>query len=336
MLPRRERSRQFIAPAVGWLALTALLFQLRGLSPLSGDSAEISAFVERPVWVWYLRWPLTHLAAQALHRALGWGGADCLALLSSAAGALFALTVGALAHRSPLALILLVSSVSAALAGHIEVYGWPLLVLLWLLLLGPQHLRGEIAFPPLVILFGLGCLAHMLLAFYTPALIWLGWAGRRRALGRGADPRRVERELKRGLAWATLFLAIIGTVPLLMPIGGLDNDLERLVPLTMPEVPRSSNQVTLLAPAHLGQIAIFLALSCPLGLPLVLLRIGRIGADDETRSLSVAALCGLGFLLLWHPDNGWRGDWDLFSHPGLVINVLAWRLWEKRPADRAD
>ena len=62
--------------------------------------------------------------------------------------------------------------------GHAEVYAWPTLFLLWLLLLGPRHLEGKIPLAPIVGLFLLGCLFHMLLLFYTPALLWLAWRGR--------------------------------------------------------------------------------------------------------------------------------------------------------------
>lgn len=322
--------RRVIASLVLAATLTWALFSLRELSPRSADSTEISGFVERPVPVWYLRWPLTHLAAQGLHTATGLPGADCLALLSSVAGALFILSVAAVSRRSPRVLIVLVSSATLTLNGHVEVYAWPLLALLLLLLLGPRHLEGRMALWPLAAVWALGSLMHMLVVFYTPALVWLAWTARRRAAARGVGRRGLDRQLLPAMLIALAFLAVISLAPLVLQAGGLDNDVERVVPLTMPETPRSSNQVTLFSPRHLGQIAIFLALSCPLGAPLVLLRIRRIWRDGTVRFTSVAAACGLLFLVLWHPDMGWRGDWDLFAHPGLVINVLAWRLWEKR------
>jgi hypothetical protein len=329
-MPRPPRPVLALGLLALTVALTALLFHLRGLSPPSADTREISGFVERSTWVWYLRWPLTHLLAQAMHRALGWSGSDCLALISSVAGALFLITVGAVARRSPLIVLVLLSGVSLTLVGHAEVYAWPELVLLWLLLVGPLHLRGAVPLAPLVALFAFGCLMHMLVFFYAPALVWLGAAGRRRALERGVPAEAVEADLRRALMGAILFLVVIGVMPLLMVAGGLDNDLERLVPLTMPAVPHSSNQVTLFSLLHIEQIGIFLALSCPVGILLALARVRRLWATDALRFTSVAAGCGLLFLVLWHPDMGWRGDWDLFSHPGLVINVLAWRLWTER------
>ncbi|MBN1478624.1 hypothetical protein JXA47_17865, partial [Candidatus Sumerlaeota bacterium] len=310
-------------------ATAALLFHLRALSPPSADSAEISHFVERDAWVWYLRWPLTHLAAQWIHRAFGLSGADSLALLSGIAGALFLITVGAVSRRSPLILIALLSATSLTLIGHVEVYAWPSLALLWLLLLGPMHLRGAVPLAPVVTLFGFGCLMHMLVAFYTPVLIWIAIAGRRRALERGAPREAVDADTRRALARGLLFLLIITLMPLAITAGGLNNDLERLVPLTTPEVPHSSNQVTLLSPGHLVAMGIFLALSCPIGLPLALIRIRRAWMSDAARTAAIAACCGLVFLVIWHPDMGWRGDWDLFSHPGLAINLLAWRVWER-------
>ncbi len=325
MAPRRAaRLAGLLLLAVG---LTGLLFHLRALTPPSGDSAEISGFVERDTPIWYLRWPLTHLLAQAIHHGTGLSGADSLALLSASAGALFLLTVGAISRRSPLILIVLLSSVTLTLIGHVEVYAWPFLILLWLLLLGPRHLRGEISLTPLVSLFALGCLMHMLLVFYAPALVHLAVAGRRRALARGETREALDADAMRALLCVILLFAVLAVMPLLLQPGGLDNDFERLVPLTAPEVPRSSNQVTLLSSAHLWAVAWFLLISCPVGMTLVLLRLRRAWSSDTLRFTCLAALCGLVFLILWHPDMGWRWDWDLFSHPGLVINVLAWRLW---------
>ncbi|MBN1475563.1 hypothetical protein JXA47_02305 [Candidatus Sumerlaeota bacterium] len=326
-------ARRALAPlgiAILVCALTALLYHLRRLSPPSADSVEIAGFVERGPWIWYLRWPLTHLLAQALHRWAGLSGADALALLSSVAGALFLLTVGAIARRSPLILITLLSGMPLILMGHIEVYAWPSLILLWLLLLGPLHLKGKMPLTPLVTLFGIGCLMHMLLAFYAPALVWLAVQGRRRALERGADPMRIRADLAGALARIIALMVILTVMPLLLISHGFDNDLERLVPLTPPEVPRSSNQVTLLSPGHLTAIGMFLAISCPAGLVLTLARVRRLWSSDAIQFSAIAALCGLVFLVLWHPDMGWRGDWDLFAHPGLAINVLAWRLWSGR------
>jgi hypothetical protein len=74
-------------------------------------------------------------------------------------------------------------------------------------------------------------------------------------------------------------------------------------------------------------MGIFLLIGCPLGLPLVALRLRRALASEALQFTSVASICALGFLILWHPDMGVWGDWDLFSHVGLAVNVLAWRLW---------
>jgi hypothetical protein len=330
MTPAPRRGIAPLGAVILVCGLTALLYHLRALSPPSADSVEISGFVEREPWIWYLRWPLTHLLAQALHRWAGFSGTDALALLSSVAGALFLLTVGAIARRSPLIVITLLSCMPLILMGHVEVYAWPSLILLWLLLLGPLHLRGKMPLTPLVTLFGIGCLMHMLLAFYAPALVWVAVEGRRRAIERGDDPARVRADLVAALARVILVMILLTVMPLLLIPQGLDNDLERLVPLTVPEVPRSSNQVTLLSPGHFAALGMFLAISCPVGLVLTLARMRRLFSSDAIRFSAVAALCGLVFLLLWHPDMGWRGDWDLFAHPGLAINVLAWRLWSER------
>lgn len=320
----RFRLARFLLLAVLAAALTAGLFALRGLSPLSADSREISALVERDQIVWYFRWPLTHLLAQSLHRAAGLSGADCLALLSSIAGALFLVTLFRVARRSPLILTLLASSATLTLIGHVEVYAWPLFALLLVLLEGERCLRGEVSLRRFVSIYLLGCLSHMLLLFYAPAVLWLTIRARRRAQERG-EAR--ETDVRDALLTLILSVALVSALALALPSDGLDNNTSRLVPLTMPEIPNSSNQVTLFSAGHVQAMGMFLIMSCPLGLLLVVARMRMIRASDTLTFTSIAAGCGLVFLILWHPDMGWRGDWDLFSHPGLVINVLGWRLW---------
>lgn len=327
----RRSVTKWLGITAAFVGLTAVLFALRGLSPPSADSEELSIiWVPFPKWLWYVRWPLSMLMAQAIHRTLGWTGADSLALMSSMAGALFFITVGLIARRSPLLLIVFASSVTLTLIGHVEVYAWPSLFLLWLLLMGPLHLKGRLPLAPIATAFVFGCLFHMLMVVYFPALVWLALRGRKLALSRGDDRKHLDADMVQALLRLVLLFVAVAVGPLIFLGAGLDNGLERVTPLFTPEVPISSNQVTLLSPTHLFQMLGFLAISCPVGLILVGIRFRRAFANDTVRFTSIAAVCGLAFLVLWHPDMGWRGDWDLFSHPGLVINVLAWRLWSEK------
>ncbi|PKO19399.1 hypothetical protein CVU37_04195 [candidate division BRC1 bacterium HGW-BRC1-1] len=75
--------------------------------------------------------------------------------------------------------------------------------------------------------------------------------------------------------------------------------------------------------AHWQHFLIFILISAPAGLVVLLLHGNRLRqSDDFQKFLITAAVCGWTWAFVWHPHRSY-GDWDLFCHPGLATNLLA-------------
>ncbi|MCX7011426.1 MAG: hypothetical protein NTW86_02460 [Candidatus Sumerlaeota bacterium] len=298
-----------------------------------GDSTEMTAYVESRVSYYYVRSPLTlylHRAVYHAVRPLGFDGAQAIALCSAAAGGAYFLALLSIS-RHPLFLAFnLLAGTTFLFFGHVENYAWVnAMLVVYLALLKRRVDEGAPLWPVALALF-LACLFHMLAVFTLPTLLFaaLRWNSERRRF----EPRVSRDDLEMALLCFVGAAIIVALGPLaLAPAAGLDNNFQRLTPLFTNPDPQHF-YFTMFSLGHLKMLAYFHWMASPLGLP-VLLALGWRLRGRYERFVLGAALCGLAWTSVWHPDMH-KGDWDLFSSFAFPLDVLdglllqaAWTDW---------
>jgi hypothetical protein len=89
----------------------------------------------------------------------------------------------------------------------------------------------------------------------------------------------------------------------------------------------------LLSLRHFRIKAYFLWVGTHIALPFAFAGLWKERVNREVQQLGAMALCGLGFLVVFHPDTGYR-DWDLFVFPSLPVAVLGARYVVTSPYQR--
>ncbi len=196
-----------------------------------GDSSEMAMLIQGST-VYYFRSPLTfwlHQGVFNLLRPLGWGGAEAIALCSSAAGGAYLLGLLAIC-RHPLFLAFnLISGTTFLFFGHVENYSWVNALLVLYLAFMKRHAEGRSPVWPAALTLFLACLFHMLAVFTLPTLavaVWR-WDSTRKRIVRRIDDKDFEMVLLGFVG--TAFIVIFG--PLGFHAMGLDYYTQRLVPL---------------------------------------------------------------------------------------------------------
>lgn len=300
------------------------------LSPLrrpGGDSNEMQLYVQSVQSVFYVRSPLTlylHRGAYHLIQPFGGTAATAMALCSSAAGGVYLLALLNISRHPLFLLFNLFAGTTFLFFGHLENYSWVNAMLVVYLALLKRHVEGRAPLWPAASALLLACLFHMLAVFTLPTLlpaIW-SWNQQRRRFAVSIERRDFERVLMAFVATAL----IVALGPLLLQPAGLDNNTQRIVPLF-----HNPNPIryffTMFSLEHLQMLAYFHLKASPLGL-IVLLALGwKINTRFERFALG-AALCGLFWTSIWHPDMG-RADWDLFSSFAFPLDILGGLLLAK-------
>ena len=233
--------------------------------------------------------------------------------------------------------------------GHIELYAPLLMALMWLFLAVLAVTRGGAhatwAWGALV----LAVTMHRVALVYLPAFYFL--------LPTPAGSRRLRPMPKSFVLQGTLsllaillphviFLAIyLAQWKFVRPLPmELTNWFPELVtPATQEQLDyvRANSQMgsfhlfTLASSAHWQHLFIFMLTSAPLGWVVILLHGKRLRhSDDLQKFLITAATLGWAWAFVWHPHRSY-GDWDLFCHPGLAVNLLAATLLVPREINGA-
>lgn len=320
MLPRRIPRRLCTTILVAAMA-ALLLFALREGRRPGGDTEFAQSVAARPSAVWYARSPLTvYLHQTVFHfvfRPLGRSPSEAVAVCSAVAGGIFVAALVAISHNVLFLLFTLTAPFMFIFLGHVENYAWVNALLAVYFVAVKRHLEDDRPLWPALVWLLLAASFHMLAVFYAPSFFVL--LARRDPVSRQWSWRQSRRERERMLvlfiAWA---LGIVGA-QLLLPVSGLDNGLERLVPLFKPNKP-THHHFTFFAPAHFRMWLYFHLKASPLGL-LGLILLWRWIRTSFERFLLVAIGCGFFWTWIWHPDFGER-DWDLFANLALPLNIL--------------
>jgi|GEM_PF-2143481 len=241
-----------------------------------------------------------------------------------------------MARRSLAAVVVLTSAVTWNFVGHIEYYAPLHPALLFFYWRALVYLRGPTprAFAWLIAAAWITVFIHRVAVFHLPALavIFLAPAGR-------WGPRRPTRGESLVMltalittcalhAAAVLMASAIGRGPFLVIA-----DYNWLPELITPFSEEWRQYVidhsrigsipiyTFGSASHWNHFFFFIAVSSPLGLPIVVARARRLRRPEEIFLAAAAASAWL-WAFFWHPHLGLL-DWDLFSNPGIPTNLLA-------------
>jgi hypothetical protein len=294
---------------------------MRGYRRPGGDSVQAEEFALRSPVMFYVRSPLTVFLHQGVYRwiadPLGLSVTDAVGFCSAAAGGVFVATLFAISRHWLFLLFNLATPFMFIFLGHVEHYAWVNALLAVYFLAVKRHLERGIPLWPALVWLLLAAGFHMLAVFYAPSFLCL-LVERERATRRWRwRPTRRQGEilLLVFIGWAGLILAGM----YLLPAAGLNNGVERLVPLAMSETP-SRYYFTFFSLDHLKMWLYFHWMSSPLGLAGLALLVWTIRERFE-KFMLVAVACGLFWTWIWHPDMG-RPDWDLFANLALPMNIL--------------
>jgi hypothetical protein len=303
------------------IVAAVLCFSLRDIRRLGGDSDFAVDIITQPFQVFYLRSPLTVYFNQAVYHFIlqprGWSPEEAVAFCSALGGGLFVAALVSISTNWLFLLFNLTAPFMLIFLGHVEHYAWVNALLAVYFLAVKRHLDTDGPLWPALTSLLLAASSHMLAVFYAPSFLFL-LARRDPTTRRWFWVRpRGEREnlLIIFIVWALLFFAAETS----LFVAGLDNGLNRLVPLTWPGEP-THYYFTLFSLAHLKIWLYFHWRSSPMGLVLLAALCWMIRTRFD-RFLLVAMACGFFWTWIWHPDRG-RNDWDLFANLALPLNVL--------------
>ncbi|MCG3196613.1 MAG: hypothetical protein HUU16_09255 [Candidatus Omnitrophica bacterium] len=280
-----------------------------------GDSEIMDRRIHEGMW-FYKREPLCVAAMQLAHRILHpqfhWPPALSISLVSSIAGAAAVVILRRYWMDKPhpwLSLALCLSSGYVLLFhGAVESYALPTCMLaLWILAIDrveagkwPHYLLG-------LIVAGMMWF-HLVAAFLVPALV----------LGFLLQFRTALREWR---YWLLSTLLVVGLWVFIRyhAVGeGVTGGSFRRAFVHSAEQ-EFGPFFTL---RHLEIKLYFLWMATQVTLPLALLQTWKERRDPRTLQIALLLVCGLVFLIVFHPDCGKR-DWDLFMLPSLPAAVLA-------------
>jgi hypothetical protein len=329
-----------------FVVVSGLLLVFR--SELSyGDSLNVARFVERGEW-FHKRAPLSIATMQAVHKTLGAAfglpATTSVQLVSSAAGGLALLAVADLARTltgertelRPLIVAAVLSSAASLLFfGYIEHYGLASAAGLWALALGTRAAQHGSHTATSSVVAMLAALIHGAMLTLLVPTAFLVWHNELRRRPRAEQLRNAARALGPALALAAGVIALMHIVGYALAhetgFGGSD----RRMFVVWSEVGGYS-RYTFLSAAHgqalWNQWLLVMPAALPGGLIFAAALFATRGPADSAvagtplgaPALLYLALCGtsyLGLTIVWNPDLGPLGDWDLFAPAGLFANA---------------
>lgn len=336
-----------------WIALLVAVSWLLRSSFTVGDGAQTVALLEAGELI-NTKEPLDRLITAAVYRSghwlLAWDAATAIAVVSTAAGAVFWLAVARLGRRHPIPslgawpwwLLLGTTGATALFCGHVENYSLLTAATLWTLVLALEAAQEpDRSLWPAALALGISVAVHLAAVWLAPALVVAWWErARARELGGGTV-----REAVWGFAVSLLPLVCVVTAMWaagfdvggfsLATFGGGDGTL--FVPLRETSTPFES--YTMFSAEHLSAFANELLLVAPVGM-LVALATALRGSDSTqggrgARLLLAATVGTLAYALLFNPDMmvfypslGALAEWDLFAFLAVPVTVLG--LWQVR------
>ncbi len=288
-----------------------------------GDSEYLDRQIDGGLW-FRKREPLA-VAAMQLSRLLLqpvtlWPTALCISFASCVAGAVAVVVLWELCReaKSPIHLFILTLASGYALLfhGHIEAYALPTCLLaVWVLAIHRAAQGRSSSGAPALAFAGMAW-CHTMALCLSPALLLTAWVHR----------GRLRRDWR---AWGLAGLAFAGlyvfTDVLQMGHGPGFENLPALLSGTGPK-----EYAPLLSSKHLAVKAHFLWVATHVTFPFALVAVWRTRGHGETLQVAGLVVCGLAFLILFHPDAGYL-DWDLFLLPSLPIAVLGARYVAASP-----
>ena len=305
------------------LAVVATLefYSLRDMRRTGGDSDFAAETAALPFGLFYVRSPLTVYLHQATYHfifePMGRSPEEAIGFCSAVAGGVFVAALVSISTNWLFLLFNLSAPLLFLFLGHVEHYAWVNALLAVYFLAAKRNLeRGGPVWPAMLFLL-LAAGFHMLAVFYVPTLLCL-LAERNKATHRWQWRVALhdrEAALILLIVWAAWFCGS----QMLFRVGGLDNGMERLVPLTLPTAP-SRYLFSLFSLAHVKMWLLFHWKSSPLGLAMLVLLCWTIRARFE-KFLLLGVACGFLWTWMWHPDRAER-DWDLFANLALPLNIL--------------
>ncbi|MCA9423427.1 MAG: hypothetical protein KC994_00060 [Candidatus Omnitrophica bacterium] len=291
----------------------AVLFQLRHLSVPGGDSAWIVTLVERPLY-FFFRAPLVvvfHKALWLLLNGWGWSAGDCVSLSSALAGGVFFWGLYRLSTNWRLWVPFLFSCIPWIFFGHQETYPWPFALSVWVFIFLKRRLRGCCGPLPLYLFLLLATFAHPMAFMLWPGVIFA--------------QRPWDREKLKPLLISIVITGLLLVVFLLFgKAGGLP---QRKWVLPVFEVGRSLTRYPIFSWRHWMELGWFYLISMPVG-AFLLIRFGFREWRGWIGGLNVTVLVTIAWSLIWHPGMGYN-DWDLFSWPGLFVNLAGGLAWSR-------
>ncbi len=360
----RRAAILFIVAVVVFASATAIFHRATALRLEGGDSQLYSGsygltfseprllyHVREPGAVWVFQ--ATHALVrkpgenrlEAVRRSFEWMSAWCGGAFAVLA-CFHALTQAATrAGRTVTFLLAFAGIYTFVFFGHIELYAPLIAALMLLWLAAGLHFRRGLPAGWVWAAWVLAVTVHRASLFYFPALYFL--VPRRE----GARLRRPNRSFLVAFSCAALGLAIphilieLGYVASVhgwripfsfMPMETYNWLPELLTPLTQTQADyvRANSQLgsfhwfTFGSAGHWKHFGYFLSTAAPLGVPLIVLLGRRLRGDGE-KFFAAAAVCGWAWAFVWHPHMSYN-DWDLFTHAGLVTNLLAAGLVVRR------
>ena len=363
-LARRAAASLAGVPGWAWIALLVAVSWLLRSRALSGDGPATIEHLQRGELINYKE-PLDRLVSALVYRAghalTGWDAGTAIALVSTAAGALFWAGLLRLARSRPMAsaggwavwALVGTAGTTQLFFGHVENYSLLTAGTLWTLILGLEAtLDPRRPLWPAGLAFGLTFATH-LSAGWLAAAMPVAWLVRVRQVSGGRWPDRKGWRAAVGeavsgtlAACIPIALVVLGMLVSGIALGGFSisgfggGDGKLFVPLFRIETPYE--RFTMFSAAHLAAFGNELLLVAPAGVILAL--VGALGwrrderrADSGTWVLLAAALGTAAYAFTFNPDMmvadptlGVMNEWDLFAFEAVPITLLG--VWWLRTA----
>lgn len=342
--------------ALAFVGVTALALLLRS-ELVYGDSLNVARFVENGEW-FHKRAPLSIAAMQTIHRTVGAAfGLEATAsvqLVSALAGGAAVLAVLHLATtiagprialRPWIAASVLSSAASLLFLGYIEHYGLSSAVGLWAMALGARALEQDTTARTATFVATLAALVHGGMATLLVPVAYLIWRLEMRGGPSGEAARGLLRAVVPALGLAAAVITAMHLVGYALShetgFGGGD----RRMFVVWSDVGGYS-RYHFLSAEHCQALLNQWLLVMPVVIPGWLIFGGSLAAPGAQRAegslrpatLVYLLLCGAAYWALtvvWNPDLGPLGDWDLFAPPGLFANAALAALVVVGLGDRA-
>ena len=289
-----------------------------------GDSEYLDRQVNGDLW--FRKRELLAVAAMQMCRQIvtlqwGWPVSWAISLASCLAGAVATVVLWRLfrdtEHRVLSFVLVLCSGHVLLYHGSIESYALPTcLMTVWILAVHRVH-RGE--WPTWSIAFAFAGMiwCHVMALFLFPSLLLSLWFLRDRLCRK---------------EWACWMLAFViaGWVYVFTNILNIGEGLGFEGTLRLFADSGQKEFGPFFSLKHLQIKAYFLWVGTHITLPFALAEIWKEKKDPETLQIGAMAFSALGFLVVFHPDTGYR-DWDLFVFPSLPVAILGARYVVRSP-----